>query len=80
MKNKKLKAGMRVCHVNLPTFYGVLTEDVKKGYPALVKLDPSNQSYPSSVNIYSIKSTKLRQCTKEDMLRLAIYKMEKAKW
>ena len=76
-KRIKLKAGMKVCHINLPDVYGTLTEDIKKGYPALLRVENQNKTGIMKIsNIIAIRPSKLRKCTREDMLRIAINKMK----
>ena len=76
-KQIKLKAGTKVCHINLPDVYGTLTENIKKGYPALVRIERQNKfGILRSNEIIAIRPSKLRKCTREDMIRIAINKMK----
>lgn len=79
-KRKKMgmKAGTKVCHINFPDIclYGTIIEDTKKGYPAILKVESKMESYQCHAIAY--RASKLRECTKEDMLLMAIDKLKRS--
>jgi hypothetical protein len=83
MKNKKnkiiFKKGTRVCHIHDGWTYGTIIEDIRKGSPAFVRVESEPRGVHRKGCYYiSFRPTLLRKMDKEDMLRLAIDKMERA--
>jgi hypothetical protein len=74
----KLKKGMKVCHIDYPKirFHGTLEEDVKRGYPAIIRVELKSK-YHNNFAVISYRASKLRECNRNDLLIMAIEKMKR---